>query len=300
MRDQVPASRFYSSGAADRISVVYGPLQDYDLLERALNEYEIDVVFHLAAQTLVGIANRSPLSTFDTNIRGTWLLLEAARRVSTVKSIVVASSDKAYGIHETLPYDETFALQGAYPYDVSKSCADLIAASYAATYGVPVAITRCGNFYGGGDLNFNRVVPGTIRSVLRGERPLIRSDGTLTRDYIYIEDAVHAYMTLAEHLRLDSELNGEAFNFSAENPLSVTDVVGAVIREMDRGDLQPIILNEASNEIPHQYLSSEKARRLLGWSPTFTLQEGLRRTIAWYREFFQTHDLAVSGVQEPG
>lgn len=286
VRDHVPRSRLVRDRILDRITTVAGAVEDAPLLERALNEYEIDTVFHLAAQTIVGIANRSPLSTFDANIRGTWNLLEACRRSSLVRSVVVASSDKAYGTQEQLPYDESMPLRGEHPYDVSKSCTDLIAASYHRTYGVPVAVTRFGNFYGGGDLNFNRLVPQTIRSVIRGEAPVIRSDGTFVRDYIYIEDAAAAYILLAERLRDDRGLAGEAFNFSCEQPITVTDLVHRILGLMGRTDLRPRVLNEASNEIRAQYLAAGKARIRLGWKPRFTLDEGLTRTIAWYRQLF--------------
>jgi CDP-glucose 4,6-dehydratase len=241
-------------------------------------------VFHLAAQTIVSIANRNPVSTFESNVAGTWTLLEACRRSPTVKQIILASSDKAYGDHEQLPYDETTPLQGQHPYDVSKSCADLIAHSYAVTYGLPVATTRCGNFYGGGDLNWNRIVPGTIRSVLRGQAPIIRSDGKYIRDYFYVEDGAAAYVLLAEKLAEMPELKGEAFNFSNEIQVTVSDLVAQILKVMN-SDLKPEVLNQASNEIRHQYLSAAKARRMLDWSPLFTLEEGLEKTISWYRDF---------------
>jgi len=243
-------------------------------------------VLHLAAQTIVGIANRNPVSTFQSNIAGTWSLLEACRRSPCVKQIVIASSDKAYGIHDRLPYDETSALRGTHPYDVSKSCSDLIAQAYAKTYGSPVAITRCGNFYGGGDLNWNRIIPGTIRSVVRGQPPVIRSDGTFIRDYFYVEDGAAAYLLLAEKLARDPSLVGEAFNFSNELQLTAMDVVRSVLREMETS-LEPTVLNQAHNEIQHQYLSAEKARRVLDWKPLFTFAEGLRRTVDWYREYLR-------------
>jgi CDP-glucose 4,6-dehydratase len=258
---------------------------DQTLLERALGEYEIDTVIHLAAQTIVGVANRNPVATFQTNIQGTWSLLEACRRSPQVRQIVVASSDKAYGDQEALPYTEEAPLQGRHPYDVSKSCADLIAHTYAHSFGLPVVITRCGNFYGGGDLNWNRIVPGTIRSILRGQRPVIRSDGNYIRDYFYVEDGAAAYMLLAERLAENPALRGEAFNFSNELQMTVLELVQEILRRMGSA-LTPEIRCEASNEIRHQYLSAEKARRVLGWRPLFTLDEGLERTIAWYREFF--------------
>jgi CDP-glucose 4,6-dehydratase len=284
VRDWVPQSELARAGLIDQVKVVRGDLRDQAVLERSLGEYEIDTVIHLAAQTIVGIANRNPVSTFETNIAGTWALLEACRRSPRVKQVVVASSDKAYGDQEVLPYDETTPLQGRHPYDVSKSCADLIAGSYAVTYGLPVAITRCGNFYGGGDLNWNRIVPGTIRSVLRGERPVIRSDGNFTRDYFYVEDGAAAYMHLTERLAKDPTLRGEAFNFSNELQVTVTDLVKRIL-DLTGSTLDPEVRNEANNEIRHQYLSAKKARARLGWSPLFTLEEGLRRTIQWYRQF---------------
>ncbi len=289
VRDWVPQSELVRSGDIERVRVVRGDIRDQALLERVLGEYEIDTVIHLAAQTIVGIANRNPISTFETNIQGTWCLLEACRRSPKVKQIVVASSDKAYGDQEKLPYDETTPLQGQHPYDVSKSCADLIAHTYAKTYELPVVITRCGNFYGGGDLNWNRIVPGTIRSLLRGERPVIRSDGSYIRDYFYVEDGAAAYMLLAEQLAKRPELRGEAFNFSNEIQVTVLDLVHK-IRHIIGSSLEPIILNEASNEIKHQYLSAEKARRMLGWQPLFTLDEGLTRTIRWYRTFLSAEN----------
>jgi CDP-glucose 4,6-dehydratase len=283
VRDWVPQSKLLSSGDVKHVTLVQGEICDQALLERVLGEYEINTVFHLAAQTIVGIANRNPVGTLDTNIRGTWTLLEACRRSPAVAQIVVASSDKAYGDQDILPYNERTPLQGRHPYDASKSCADLIGAMYAHTFGVPVCVTRCGNFYGGGDLNWNRIVPGTIRSVLQGKRPLIRSDGQSIRDYFYVEDAVLAYLHLAEHMERP-EVVGEAFNFSNEIQVVVLELTQRILRLMNREDLQPEVLNAASNEIKHQYLSAEKARRVLGWSPCFTLDEGLSLTIEWYKK----------------
>ena len=285
VRDRVPRSLVVQSPEWAQVTVVHGACEDYDLVERALNEYEIETVLHLAAQTIVGTANRSPLSTFESNVKGTWVVLEAARRTPRVKRIVVASSDKAYGEHAQLPYDETFALQGRHPYDVSKSCADLITQSYHTTWKLPVTVTRCGNLYGGGDLNWNRIVPGTIKSLLRGERPIVRSDGTYVRDYFYVLDAVYAYLALAERMD-DAALHGEAFNFSNELQIDVLQMVDAIRRQMGADGLAPVVLNEAKSEIPHQYLSAEKARRVLGWKPVFDLERGLGETIAWYRDFF--------------
>lgn len=285
VRDWVPQSEFVRARSIEKVKVVRGDVRDQSFLERALGEHEIDTVFHLAAQTIVGIANRNPISTFETNVQGTWALLEACRRTLTAKQIVFASSDKAYGDHEKLPYDEEAPLQGRHPYDVSKSCADLIAQTYAATYGLPVVTTRCGNFYGGGDLNWNRLVPGTIRSILRNQRPIIRSDGDYIRDYFYIEDGAAAYMLLAESLAAQPELRGEAFNFSNELQITVLELVDRILTAMNSG-LHPDVRNEASNEIRHQYLSAAKARRLLNWLPLFNLDDGLQKTVAWYREFF--------------
>lgn len=284
IRDFVPKSNLYLNGYYEKIIKIDGSLEDYFLIQRILNEYEIDTIFHLGAQTIVGTANRSPISTFESNIRGTWNILEAARENQNIERIVVASSDKAYGEHEELPYNEDMSLQGRHPYDVSKSCTDLISQCYTSTYDSPIGITRCGNFYGGGDLNFNRIIPGTIKSVLNNENPIIRSDGKFIRDYIYIKDAVNAYMSLAEHLD-DPNLRG-AFNFSNESQVSVIEVVDKVLDLMGRDDLDPIILNEASNEIKHQYLSAEKARNYLNWQPTYDLNKGLKETISWYEEFF--------------
>ena len=286
VRDWVPQSELVRAGLVERVKTVRGEVQDQSLMERTLGEYEIDTVIHLAAQTIVGIANRNPVSTFEANIAGTWSLLEAARRSPSVKQIVVASSDKAYGDHEQLPYSEDAPLQGRHPYDVSKSCADLISQAYHKTYGLPVAITRCGNFYGGGDLNWNRIVPGTIRSILRGQRPVIRSDGQFVRDYFYAEDGALANMVLAEQLAGNRALGGEAFNFSNEIQVTVLELVERIGALMN-SDLQPEVRNEASNEIRHQYLSAAKARQLLKWEPRFTLDEGLRRTIQWYTEFLR-------------
>ena len=286
VRDWVPESELVRGHLIDRVKVVRGDVRDSALIERTLGEYEIDTVFHLAAQTIVSIANRNPVSTFETNVQGTWVLLEACRRSPAVKQIVVASSDKAYGDQEILPYSETTPLQGIHPYDVSKSCADLIARAYHVTYRLPVAITRCGNFYGGGDLNWNRIVPGTIRSVLRGQRPIIRSDGQYIRDYFYVEDGAAAYMLLAERLAAQPELSGEAFNFSNEIQVTVLQLVERILAAMG-SDLRPEIRNEASNEIRDQHLSAAKARRVLGWQPLFALDQGLTLTMDWYREFLR-------------
>jgi len=284
VRDWVPQSELVRSRTLEQIKTVRGDIRDRDLLERTIGEYETETVIHLAAQAIVGVANRNPITTFETNIQGTWNLLEACRRSPGVRSIVIASSDKAYGDQEELPYREDAPLQGLHPYDVSKSCGDLIAQTYAQTYGLPVAITRCGNFYGGGDLNWNRIVPGTIRAVLRGEQPVIRSDGQFVRDYFYVEDGAAAYMLLAEQLHCRPDLHGLAFNFSIESEVTVLGLVNLILRVMD-SRLEPKILNEASNEIRRQYLSASRARTILKWSPLFTLDEGIQRTIPWYQEF---------------
>jgi len=290
VRDWVPQSELVQSGDLEKVKVVRGDIRDQKLLERILGEYEIDTVIHLAAQTIVGIANRNPISTFESNIQGTWSLLEACRRSKKVNQIVIASSDKAYGDQTQLPYSEESPLQGQHPYDVSKSCADLIAHTYAKSFNLPVAITRCGNFYGGGDLNWNRIVPGTIRSIVRGEQPIIRSDGSYIRDYFYVEDGAAAYMTLVESLSVHPNLSGEAFNFSNELQITVLELVKLITKSMN-SDLEPIILGNATNEIHHQYLSAEKARTLLDWHPLFTLKEGLERTIKWYQEFFKKEEM---------
>jgi CDP-glucose 4,6-dehydratase len=283
VRDSIPRSRLVAERVIDRIDVVWGDVTDYVCVERALAEFEIECVFHLAAQTIVGIANRSPLSTFETNVRGTWNVLEASRRQPTVRRVLVASSDKAYGEQERLPYEETTPLQGRHPYDVSKSAADLIAQSYWTSFGLRVAIIRCGNLFGGGDLNWNRLVPGTIRSVLRDSPPVIRSSGRLIRDYVYVEDAVDAYLALADALAESDAPAGQGINVSYGEPQSVIDLVARVLALMGRPDLSPTILDEAPNEIAEQYLDATRARKLCGWTPRVALDEGLARTIAWYR-----------------
>ncbi len=284
VRDWIPDCELVRSGHLDKVKIVRGDVVDQNKLERALGEYEIDTVIHLAAQTIVGIANRNPVSTFEANIQGTWCLLEACRRSPKVKQIVIASSDKAYGDQDILPYDETTPLQGTHPYDVSKSCADLISYTYANSYDLPVTITRCGNFYGGGDLNWNRIVPGTVRSVLRGQAPIIRSDGSFIRDYFYVEDGAAAYMLLAEAMAKNPDLKGEAFNFSNEIQVTVLELTHKIL-ELMGSDLKPDVRNEASNEIKHQYLSAAKARRMLDWEPLFTLDGALQQTIDWYTKF---------------
>jgi len=283
VRDYIPQSNIYSGEEYKKVNSVHGILEDYLLIERILGEYEIDTVFHLAAQAIVGVANRNPLGTFISNIQGTWNILEAARKSPLIKQVIVASSDKAYGDQEKLPYDENMPLQGKHPYDVSKSCADLIAQTYYETYKLPVCITRCGNLYGGGDLNFNRIIPQSIQSILNKEAPIIRSDGSFIRDYFYIEDAVDAYINLAEKV-VELSLGGQAFNFSNEIQLTVLELVNKILKVMG-SDIKPIILNQGNNEILHQYLSAKKARTVLGWSPNYTIDEGLSKTIEWYKDF---------------
>lgn len=287
LRDRNPKSMLIADGLIDRVVVVQGSLTDGELLRRTICEYEIETIFHLAAQTLVGVGKRDPVATLDANVRGTWTLLDAARQAGIVRQIVVASSDKAYGSSTELPYRETHPLIGEYPYDVSKSCTDLICRMYARTYDLPVVVTRCGNLFGGGDLNFSRTVPGVILATLKNERFLIRSDGLFVRDFLYVRDAVDAYLRLADRMRAEPKLRGEAFNFSLELQLTVLDVVNRVLDMMGRRDLEPIIQNIASSEIREQYMIAEKARTQLGWKPKYGLDSGLQETIAWYRRFYE-------------
>ncbi|MGD0693678.1 MAG: GDP-mannose 4,6-dehydratase [Terriglobia bacterium] len=284
--DADPQSELYRSDYIRRVHVVNGRLEDFATLEHAVLAYECDTVIHLGAQAIVSVAARSPLPTLETNVRGTWNLLEVCRLHSDlVKRVVIASSDKAYGEQEHLPYTEDMPLQGRHPYEVSKSCADLIAQSYHRTYNLPVAIARCGNVYGGGDLNWTRIVPATIRSLYRGESPVIRSDGRYVRDYLYVKDVSRAYLSLAEHME-STQVRGESFNFSSESRVTVLEIVDKIRQLMNCGQIELIVLNEARGEIRNQYLSSQKAFRLLGWKPLHTLDEGLRETIDWYVKFF--------------
>ncbi len=285
MRDRVPHSLLVSKRLEDKVTIVSGDLCDFTSLQRIINECDIEVVFHLAAQAIVGYANRSPLSTFHSNIEGTWNLLEACRLSPWVKKIVVASSDKAYGTQPQLPYTEDMPLQGHHPYDVSKSCADLITQSYFYTYNLPVCITRCGNIFGGGDLHFNRIIPRTIRSLLRNEQPAIRSNGTPVRDYVYVKDVVLGYLLLAEKMD-NPDVVGQVFNLSEELPLTVLEIVGQVAKAMGKDPVNIQVLGNATGEIAEQYLSCEKARRLLGWKPVYGLQRGLEETCSWYAQFF--------------
>lgn len=284
IRDQVPNSELVLSGYIKKINIINGQLEDYFTVERALNEYEIEACFHLGAQTIVQTANRSPISTFESNIKGTWNVLEAARRSQLLKGLIIASSDKAYGEHKNLPYKEDYPLKGLHPYDVSKTCADILSQTYASTYGMPIGITRCGNVYGGGDLNFNRIVPGTIRSTLFNEAPIIRSDGTFIREYIYVWDIVAAYMHLAENINKE-KIKGQTFNFGTEKPISVLDITNKIIEVMG-SSLKPEILGTAKGEIKEQTLSCEKARKLLNWKPAYSLEQGLKETVEWYKSFF--------------
>lgn len=283
--DSDPGSRFFEEHIGRRCTIVNGNLANISDCMRAINTTEADTIFHLGAQTIVGSALRDPLECFESNIRGTYNLLEAARRLSGLaRRIVVASSDKAYGHSDVLPYTEAMPLRGAHPYDVSKSCTDLVALAYARTYGLPVAIARCGNIYGGGDLHWSRIVPGTIRSVVRGERPILRSDGTMVRDYIYVRDVVDAYVALAE--RIDAgDVTGEAFNFSPESRVTAMELVRAILAAMD-SDLEPHVTATARHEIAEQQLDASKARRVLGWQCRYALADGLRETIEWYTRYF--------------
>ncbi|SHK71448.1 GDP-mannose 4,6-dehydratase [Desulforamulus aeronauticus] len=287
IRDHVSFSNLYQEGTIQSMAVAYGDITDYQFVNRVLAEYEIDTVFHLAAQTIVSIANRSPLSTFESNIKGTWTILEACRLSPTVERVVVASSDKAYGPQEKLPYREDQPLCGRHPYDVSKSCCDLIAQSFYHTYRLPVVISRLANVYGGGDLNFNRIVPGTIKAVLQERSPIIRSDGSPLREYLYVEDAVNAYLCLAENVhRL--EVMGQAFNFAPHRPYSVKEMVEEIIKVSGK-DLHPVIQGRGAlvGEIDHQYSDSNKSRQLLEWLPQWDLAAGLSKTIEWYHRYLK-------------
>ena len=288
VRDEHPKEKLpYLEESYSRLSgIVWGDITNYGVIERIFNEYEIDTCFHLAAQAIVGVANRAPLSTYESNIKGTWNILEAARNSQALKRLVIASSDKAYGEHERLPYTEEYPLNAVHPYDTSKACADMLAHTYFHTYTLPVVVTRCANIYGGGDLNFSRIIPDTIRSVLQGKNPVIRSDGTPVRDYLYVLDAINAYLTLAENMDKE-EVRGQAFNFGTENPVAVLDLVNTIIRISGRTSLKAIIAGKGKTrgEIQEQYLSIEKARRILRWKPEYSLEKGLAETIRWYEDF---------------
>ncbi len=283
--DPDPQSELYRSGLVARTTVVSGALEDLRVLERALAVHAPDAVYHLGAQTIVGAARRSPLSTLEANVRGTWNLLEAARRVASATAVVVASSDKAYGTVDELPYTESMALAGDEPYEVSKAAADLISQMYAHTYDVPVAIARCGNIYGPGDLNWSRIVPGTIRSLLRDEQPVLRSDGTFVRDYLHVDDVVDAYLALGDALTARTIAAGEGWNFSDESPRTVREIYDAVCAAAGRPHTEPSILGHAPGEIHDQWLSAAKARHELGWQPHIELDAGLVSTVEWYRSY---------------
>jgi len=281
-RDHVPLTEI-AARWADRVTTVEGDITDQALLERLLVEYEVRTVLHLAAQTQVQVANHNPISTFEANIRGTWALLEAVRRTPHVEQVVCASSDKAYGSQPVLPYDEDMPLLAVNPYDVSKACADLLTMTYRHRWELPVCVTRCGNFFGPGDTNWERLVPGTIRSVLRGERPVIRSDGSLVRDYLYVVDGALAYLQLAEAMAEDPSHHGEAYNFSTERPMSVLELVAA-IQAAAGTSLEPDVRGTATHEIDAQHLSAAKARKRLGWEPGHTIEAALAETVGWYAE----------------
>ena len=272
----------------ERLTLTEINIENFADCRRVIAAEKINVIFHLAAQAIVGVANADPLPTFASNIMGTWNVMEAARLAKnegqSIDAIVVASSDKAYGDQEVLPYLEDAPMQGRFPYDVSKSCTDLIARSYFHSYGLPVCITRCGNLYGGGDLNLSRIVPGTILSLLAGKNPVVRSDGSPVRDYIYVEDAARAAIAIATRMVEDQGVHGQAFNISNDAPVSVLEIVQKISHLLGRADLKPVIEGEASREIQAQYLSSERIRVLLGWAPEFELDDGLSRAIAWYKE----------------
>lgn len=287
-RDDAPQTYLRLSGMSERVTKVRGELEDRETLERIINEYEVKTVIHLAAQAIVTTANRNPLSTFESNVRGSYLLLEACRNAPLISEIIVASSDKAYGDQPILPYTEEMPLLARTPYDVSKACTDMIAQSYARTFDMPIAIARCGNFFGEGDLNWNRIIPGAMRSILRNEPPVIRSNGTLVRDYFYVRDGAAAYLLLAEKLATNPALRGEAFNFSSGACFSVLEITQKVL-DIAGSSLTPVVLGEARNEILKQHLSSTKAKDLLGWEPRFSLEEGLKKTMEWYRGILNTH-----------
>lgn len=283
VRDDIAYSNLERLGLYESITTVDGELENYSLISRIINEYEVETVFHLAAQTIVTVANHDPLSTFETNIKGTWNMLEACRHAKYLKQVIVSSSDKAYGEKKDLPYTEHDPLYGLHPYDASKSCADLLAQTYYKTYNLPVCITRCANLYGGGDLNFSRIIPGTIRSAFYNEPPIIRSNGKYIRDYFYVEDAVLAFLALAQRMQA-KDILGEAFNFSSGIHVNVLELVRLVLKLMDK-DLKCKVLNQAKHEIKDQYLSIQKARKLLAWKPSYNLETGLNKTIEWYKDY---------------
>lgn len=301
LRDQVGRSNFQRLGLGTRVNVVRGSITDYSLVERTCNEYEIDTCFHLAAQAIVGAANRSPLFTFDSNIRGTWTVLEACRVSKLVQSVVVASSDKAYGTQAILPYTEDMPLLGSNPYDASKVCTEVVANCYKHSFGLRLAIARCANIYGPGDFNYSRLIPGTMRAAILGERPIIRSDGTPVRDYLHVEDAVTAYLILAENVARP-DVCGEAFNFGANTPISALDLVRRVLQVCGRPDIEPDVQGRGklADEIDRQYLSSARAASVLGWAPSIRLEDGLAMTAEWYREVLMDEHARVQDDVEVG
>lgn len=292
VRDQAPRSMLVREGMIQRIAVVNGDLESLPTMRRAIAEYQPHTVFHLAAQPLVQVAKLDPVGTLRANVMGTWNVLEACRLTGR-SNVVVASSDKAYGANQNLPYLETFPLQGRYPYDVSKSCTDLITQMYSATYGLKTAIARCGNLFGGGDLNYSRTIPGIIQATLAGERFVIRSDGKFVRDFLYVKDAAESYLILGERLAAEADesgeseeaasISGEAFNFSLGLRLTVLDILNMTLRIMGRTDLEPVIQNIASSEIREQFLDATKAKERLGWKAKYGMEEALRETVAWYK-----------------
>lgn len=284
IKEEIPNSYIILSKTIDKVNVVRGSLVDYELIKKTVDENNIEVCFHLGAQAIVTIANKKPLPTFESNIKGTWNLLEACRLSKTIKRIVIASSDKAYGDQEKLPYTEESPLLGLHPYDASKACTDILARTYFHSYNLPLAVVRCGNIYGPGDLNFSRIIPDTIRSLLKNQEPIIRSDGTPKRDYIYIKDVSNAYILLAKNLHREDVL-GEAFNFGNNNPISVLDLVNKIIKISGK-DLKPKILGKGvlKGEIKNQYLAIEKARKVLNFEPAYSLEHGLKITWEWYKE----------------
>ena len=290
VRDWIPGCELVRANLIEHVKVVRGDVRDQALLERILGEYEINTVVHLAAQSIVKVANRDPAEALDTNVRGTWSLLEACRKRPPVRQVVLASTDKVYGDTDILPYKEEMPLLAKYPHDVSKACAEMVARGYAATYGTPLAVTRLPNIFGGGDLNWSRIIPGTIRTVLSDQAPEITSDGTFIRDYLYVEDAAAAHLLLAEKLAEDPDLSGQAFNISNETPLTALELVQCILELMD-SPLQPVVLDQAQHEIKNQYLDAAKAREVLDWQPLFTLQQGLQLSIEWYRHYFSDRNL---------
>lgn len=279
-------SSLHRLGLKKRIKLIYGELENYSLIRKIVNQYDFGAVYHLAAQAIVGKANQDPLLTFKTNIEGTWNLLESCREKNSAQAVIVASTDKAYGTHSKLPYSEDYPLQPDYPYDVSKACADMIARSYYKTYGLPVVVTRFCNVYGPGDLNFSRIIPDAIRSILQGKRPVIRSDGTPERDYLYIDDATDLYLLLAQRAQ---ETKGNIFNAGHNKPVGVLSLVKTILRLARRTDLKPDIRGKGRlhGEIDRQWMDGGKAKRVLGWVPHVRLEEGLRRTVDWYREYLK-------------